>query len=76
MARLQKKKSTQDKIRKRVKTTGDGSSKTVDTARTQATVAQAGTEKPLVKRASGKGNKPVASAKAIATGFWGLSIWV
>lgn len=68
MARLQKKRSPQDKTRKRVRTTGDGATKTVDTARTQTAAAQAGAEKPLVKKVSPKGNKPVASAKAIATG--------
>jgi preprotein translocase subunit SecE len=68
MARLQKKKSTQAGIKKRVKKTGDGAYQTKSGSNNKAVAAHTMADKALNRKITVRANKPVVAAKAPMAG--------
>ena len=68
MARLQKKKSTQARHKKRVKKTGDGAPQTTSGSNKQAVAVPTRTDKVLNKKVTVRASKPVVAARAPMAG--------
>ncbi len=68
MARLQKKKSTQSKYKKRVKKTDDGGHQAANGSNEQTMTVRARAGSVLGKKATVKANKPVVATKASMAG--------
>jgi len=68
MARLQKKKSTQARNKKRVKKTGDGAAQATSGSNKQSMAVRTRTDKIFNKKVTVKANKPVVASRAPVAG--------